>query len=1202
MNLTRLSTSAGVDYLLNTVAPGDGRAPAKAGGLTAYYAEAGTPPGTWWGRGAQAAEIDLKETITAQGANRLFKDFSHPVTGELLGARPRRSGATAGFDLTFTIPKSVSALWAVAPAHVQDAILAAHQEAISHALTYVEDRVLQTRSGHAGVATVATRGMIAGRFDHFDSREGDPHLHTHVVVSNKVQRAGDGKWLTVDSRALHKAAVSVSELHQNLLLDELHRSLGLEFEERRAEGSRAVVPDVTGVPEDLLGAFSTRDRQIRAGEAEAIAAWAAEHDGQMPTGQDLARIHQTVWRATRKPKPATPTPLAQLRARWRTQVHDAGIDVDQMVAASIGRSTEADLATGNATSSKLAADYAALTLDGFAQEHASTVVDQIRASRSTWTIANLRAETERLTRNVRCESPDDRRKMVDAVVEAAASVSVELSRNRYQLTPEAAQDVRLALRGRSIFDDDHARVFTDTSILNAEAYLMGLATKQSGPRVATEVSSREVARASATQLVDRGFAFADDQCSAAHTVITDGKALSAIVGPAGTGKSTTMKAVKAAWEAAHGTGTITGLTTSAQAAAVLGAEIETEAHTVAKWLYESVGEGARRRTEQLAAHQAILNSANASKTQRARAARAIAPLLARNEQWRIRKNQLLIVDEASMTGTHALAELSRQAHTAGAKVLLVGDPAQLDAVDAGGVLGWLDRTNNAVSLTSVWRFTNDWEKNASLALRAGAPSVIDTYLDHDRIRNGDDETILEEAFQATRDDQTAGRTTILVAATNQVAADLNQRFTLERRASGEVSIDTLTPLRGGTSAGVGETVLARKVDRTLRDSAGDFIRNGTQLTVTGIRGDQVLATRSDNNATIALPRNWVEAHVELGYAITAHRAQGTTVDVGHVAIPSDSTMTRELLYVAMTRGRENNLAWVGEQDPTEGHDQLMPAAEIPNWRTTINGIVQTSGAEHAAHEVREQVSEEYQCLSRLLAERAHLLSLLSATKTTDMLQGFTSTLRSHLGEERTTNAAGSERFTALAAEFARLEGLGIDTEPFLQDVAGARELITADDVARVLLWRIETWGRVQEQTQPSIDVVDQRDPQADDRPLQNALNHSATLIDARVRQLHRDAPSQRWATESGIDPAHPARERILGAIAVYRDTYSIRDVQPLGGHPPAQDRDRTAHWQQLQYQLHQARTATVVNHVPTTTQIRGTAIGQQQAQARPTLR
>lgn len=1165
MNLTRLTTSSGVDYLLKTIAMGDAD-PGRAGDLVSYYAAGGTPPGRWWGRGVRAAEIDAETPICREGANNLFKNFLHPDTGAKLGSRPRgqgtdKSGAVAGFDLTFTIPKSVSVVWAMADDDTQARILTAHERAIDAALEYMEDEVLQSRSGAQGVAAVAVRGMIAGRFNHWDSREGDPHLHTHAVISNRVQRVSDGKWLSIDSRTLHRAAVSVSELHQNLLLDELHRSLGMTFTETTIHTSQAVTHDVAGVDAQTLTAFSSRDRQITEAQTAAVAAWTDEH-GSAPTGKALAVIHQNVWRATRKAKAAETVPLRALRTRWRRQAEAAGLDAAALVASAIDHDRDVDATAAVARDSAIATDYAALTLDGFAQRQAQVIVEQVRGTRSSWTLANLRAEAERLTRGVRCSSPLDRRVMIDAVVQAAADASLEVSQRRYKLHPDAVGNPSLALRGSSVFDDDHSRVFTDQSILDAEALVHAAATTGVGPSLDRAAATVRLGALSSQQKRDRGFAFALDQLDAAAAVLSDGRTVSAVVGPAGTGKTTTMRAVKALWEEQHGAGSVTGLTTSAQAASVLGAELEAEATTVAKWLHETVGDGARQRSESLAVQQEILDSPTATERDKARARRACAGLLARSSRWRITPGQLVIVDEASMTGTFALAEVTRQVQNAGGKLLLVGDPAQLDAVDAGGVLGWLERTGAATHLTSVWRFKAEWEKSASLALRSGLDTAMNAYIANGRVRHGSDEQILEDAFLAARQDQQDGRSTVLIAATNAVAADLNQRFTLERRATGEVSIDTLASLRGGTTAGVGDLVLARKVDRNLRDSAGDFVRNGTQMTVTEISETGALtAVRSDNGATITLPPTWARDNVDLGYAITAHRAQGTTVDAGHVAIPSQNTLTRELLYVAMTRGRESNIAWVGEVEAHEEHDHLIHPDETPDWRETLAAIVATSGMEHTAHEVQEQVQEDYHSLARLTAERQHLLSVAHDVRGTTHQEHIAAMLTDAIGPEMAAAAQTSDRYSALAAEISRQDAAGVDVHHELTRMAGLRSLIDADDKARVLLWRLEHAGTRTIPGAAGNNVVAHRNLVAGDPALDDMLTQSAALIQARVDTLaSTDWSTQEWAQRLGAVGTDPSWREALAATAIYRDRFSWSGGTALGPAPSTRDREKFASW------------------------------------------
>ena len=116
----------------------------------------------------------------------------------------------AGYDLTFSPVKSVSTLWAVAEPAVAAGIEGAHRAAVRDALAFIETHALFTRTGQQGVRQVNVRGLVAAAFTHRDSRAGDPDLHTHVAVANKVQTL-DGRWLSIDGRVLFKANVAASE-------------------------------------------------------------------------------------------------------------------------------------------------------------------------------------------------------------------------------------------------------------------------------------------------------------------------------------------------------------------------------------------------------------------------------------------------------------------------------------------------------------------------------------------------------------------------------------------------------------------------------------------------------------------------------------------------------------------------------------------------------------------------------------------------------------------------------------------------------------------------------------------------------------------------------------------------------------------------------------------------------------------------------
>src|SRR5215211_1984778 len=109
----------------------------------------------------------------------------------------------AGYDLTFSPVKSVSTLWAVADTQVAAEIERAHQAAVQDALSFIERHALFTRQGRNGVRQVDVTGLVAAAFTHRDSRAGDPDLHTHVAVANKVQTL-DGRWLSIDGCILFK--------------------------------------------------------------------------------------------------------------------------------------------------------------------------------------------------------------------------------------------------------------------------------------------------------------------------------------------------------------------------------------------------------------------------------------------------------------------------------------------------------------------------------------------------------------------------------------------------------------------------------------------------------------------------------------------------------------------------------------------------------------------------------------------------------------------------------------------------------------------------------------------------------------------------------------------------------------------------------------------------------------------------------------
>ncbi len=230
VGMHKLLAGDGYAYLTRQVAVGDGRVGARES-LVAYYEATGTPPGRWVGAGLRGlgdtgARVRTGDVVPEAGMVAVFRDGHDPLTGRPLGRSytDLRTRPVVGYDLTFTVPKSAAVVWALGDERTRAGVLAAHHAAVSQSLTFVEDQVVRTRVGAAGLRQVRTQGMVAAAFDHWDTRAGDPGLHTHVVLANKVQ-GPDGVWRALDGKTVHASTVTVSELYDGLLADELHQRL-----------------------------------------------------------------------------------------------------------------------------------------------------------------------------------------------------------------------------------------------------------------------------------------------------------------------------------------------------------------------------------------------------------------------------------------------------------------------------------------------------------------------------------------------------------------------------------------------------------------------------------------------------------------------------------------------------------------------------------------------------------------------------------------------------------------------------------------------------------------------------------------------------------------------------------------------------------------------------------------------------------------
>src|SRR5215216_4593237 len=218
----------------------------------AYLSGHGESPGRWYGAGATA--LGLQGEASPAGFQRMFEG-RHPDSSELLG-RPHGSNAVPAFDVVLRPTKSVSVLYGLGDPATGRVVLAAHHAGVAEAVAYLDGQ-LGARRGHGGVQHVQGRGVLAVGFDHRTSREGDPLLHTHLVVANRTQ-GPDGRWTALDGRDLYRHRLAADAIYRATYQRELVRTLGVEWTTADAHGNR----ELQGMPEALIQGFSKRTDQI----------------------------------------------------------------------------------------------------------------------------------------------------------------------------------------------------------------------------------------------------------------------------------------------------------------------------------------------------------------------------------------------------------------------------------------------------------------------------------------------------------------------------------------------------------------------------------------------------------------------------------------------------------------------------------------------------------------------------------------------------------------------------------------------------------------------------------------------------------------------------------------------------------------------------------------------------------------------------
>ena len=858
-----------------------------------YFLADREAPGRWYGSGL--AQLGLvRGGVVAEGQlEALFARALHPATGARLGRAWRSDGVT-GFDLTFSAPKSVSALWAIGDPQTAREVAAAHGAAVRAGLDYLESHAGVSRRGRDGLEQMGTAGFAAAVFDHRTSRAGDPQLHSHALVVNKL-RCADRTWRTIDGHEVYHHKKAAGTLYQAALRAELTSRLGVAFDEPNRHGQAGVA----GVPAELIRLWSKRTAAIDT-DAEQVIGRFEDELGRSLSAAERARVIKTSVLATRPTK--THAEPGVLRERWAGDAASFGWTADTLhraVRTAAHAHAEQAAALQHKGDRMSAVDRA---LDPFG--HTRLVREALSAvgqRKAVFSRADLTAEiATRLPAQMpaRALSADRVCAQVEQLTRLAVADAEAVEVGTIRDTVGGAATGCVTVRGSD------AR-WTTATHLDVEARILRAATagRIAGCGVVPEATATACAEAAG---------LGDDQRAAVRQLTGAGQQIAVLIAPAGAGKTRTVGAAAAAWRQAgyH----LVGLAPSARAAAELSAATGSRAETVAKW---------RRDTE------------------RGSAAAAVGA------------GTVLVVDEASMLGTDDLAALTDAVQAGGAKLVLVGDPAQIGPVErAGGLLPDIARRVDAVELSTVHRFTHTWEAQASQLLRRGEPTVLDVYARQDRIHpEPDAEAALDAVHARWQHAVDAGQDALMMARSRTDVDALNHRARTAALAAGTVGGPVLVHA-GENDWQAGDILRARRNDRRIK-VGGTHVRNGDRFRVLALApaGGLVVDDLAGHGCAV-LPADYLDRHASFGWASTIDGAQGATTDIAILLVRPG--LDREHLYVAMSRGRHANHAHVtGTIDDPE-HVDHRPTTTAPI--STLDGAVKTLqaaavrvGAEQSAH-------------------------------------------------------------------------------------------------------------------------------------------------------------------------------------------------------------------------------------------------------------
>ena len=809
------------------------------------------------------------------------------------------------FDLAFSVPKSVSVLWATGDAETR-AIIEKNLRIAAEA--GVGSMRWYAREGHAG-ARILEVGAPETMFDfrHRTSRALEPQIHSHILVENRV--TVNGRDLTLDGREVYAQAKNGGMVFDAVLRRGLTEDLGVAWGPTKANGASG---DIRGVDKELMAFWSTRRKDIEAKLDE----WRAEFEaatGREPTATEQRKAAQGFTLSTRQKKTGSHS-TEDLLSRWHDEA--APYQTETLTDAQSAASSWAAAQRGTREDIQNRLVGARPSRGDSADALVAAVDAHNQPTLNRW---QLQIEARKILPQREGETPAQWNARVEALCEQAAA-----SGGLVAISGEASSPRSERYTSKKQIAKEREVIFA----LGASGHY-----GRAGRRLAGKTAEYAQAAVAAGTL-------SAEQAEAIQALASAETTGVALIGAPGVGKTTALGELA---EAAHDAGwTVTGLAATGRAASELAEATERgegQSSTIANWLIE------RQREAGLESQEELVDRWKGGQVKVGEAPR----------------HELIILDEASITGTDDLEKIAAYASFSGGKVILVGDHRQIGSVEKGGVLLGIATAEGeeaeklglakipTANIETVVRQKEEWERRAAEQLRAGgkaAEAAVDAYAGHGRV-HAVAGTLEAKREIATRmaDDVAAGKESIAIGYTGNAVNQLNAAVVAELVQRGELPEETLSDFRFRA----GQQVITRKNVYEATETGREMVvKNGDRWTVLGQTGSGqnagLVVEKLGGGERRTLDRRYVEAtitgggkQVQGGYASTPITIQSASLDGSSYTLASESATASSLL-VPMTRGKDANHIFIPVGVEARQHDPLMatndqrdPQKEAADW-------------------------------------------------------------------------------------------------------------------------------------------------------------------------------------------------------------------------------------------------------------------------------